>query len=655
MIVNSPVVSVLMSVYNGETHLAEAIESILGQTFWNFEFIIINDGSTDATRSILNRYERNEKRISVYHQENRGLIASLNRGLGLAKGKYVARMDADDISLQDRLAVQVEFMETHNLCCAIASKVVLIDDSNHEIGYWAEEAKTTTWDDIRRQLLRSNCIAHPSIVIRTPVLREFGYHRNQINSEDYDLWLRLVSNGKRIEKIDRALLKHRVHPASVTSLSNRKMRPELKTIRTKAVFIWNKIFAHDINLFDLRVLFHLFQDLIKFFVRRIEHSVELRVKSVLMALGGMLGVFVRMNNRSSIFFFFPYCHIGGAEKVHAEIVASVRDRVPWVFFTNRSKNQKLRVLFKDKARLFDISQFTNNRFLNLILLGVLVSVINRHPCAVVFGCNNAFFYRMIPYLKPSIRRIDLLHAFGGGIEDVSVCVAQDISSRVVVNTKTLDDLKRQYASLGFDEKIGGRILLIENQVLVPDSYCQKDGNASLRIIYVGRGSKEKRTYLLGKAAAKCYKRGIPAEFTFVGDVIDSVDIGDREYCTFKGEIADPESLSRFYEWADLILLASRYEGFPMVIMEAMAHGVVPICTNVGGIPFHVTHGFNGMLISSRNEDEIVDSIVEFISKFVMDRLLLSELSHNAYKYARSHFEPSRFYASYRRLILANRS
>jgi glycosyltransferase involved in cell wall biosynthesis len=102
--VDSPKVTVLMPVYNGEKYLEEAVESILGQTFRDFEFIIIDGGSTDGTPAILARYQQTNNRIRVYYQENQKLVASLNMGCQLARGEYIARMDADDLSLPERLA-----------------------------------------------------------------------------------------------------------------------------------------------------------------------------------------------------------------------------------------------------------------------------------------------------------------------------------------------------------------------------------------------------------------------------------------------------------------------------------------------------------------------------------------------------------------------
>src|ERR1700683_781969 len=109
----TPKISVVMSVFNSERFLREAVESILRQSFRDFEFIIMDDGSTDRSAAILDSYQENDARVKVYHKKHGGLIESLNHGCSLAQGKYIARMDADDISDGDRLKWQVDFMDAH--------------------------------------------------------------------------------------------------------------------------------------------------------------------------------------------------------------------------------------------------------------------------------------------------------------------------------------------------------------------------------------------------------------------------------------------------------------------------------------------------------------------------------------------------------------
>lgn len=373
-----------------------------------------------------------------------------------------------------------------------------------------------------------------------------------------------------------------------------------------------------------------------------------------MHTGKALGFFLPRANSSGIFFFFPFQSIGGAEKVHAEIVACIREQKAWVFFTNESENLKFKSLFKNSARIFDISRFAANFFTYYLTLGILTTLINRHPDAVVFGSNNVLFYHLISYLRMDVRRIDLVHGFGGGIEHVSLPFVNQIDSRVVINRQTLLDLKNQYTAQGIDPKLFERVMLIENCVPMPDSYPVKPIDNRLRVIYVGRGAKEKRVHLIGRAAERCRQTGIPAEFVFVGGVIEAVEPDCRGAVVFTGEIEDAKQLAKVYKEAEVLVLASTFEGFPMVVMEAMAHGVVPLSTAVGGIPFHVEHDINGLLIKDEDEARIVQSIVNEIKRLDDNRVMLGEMSHRAYEYARAHFAPARFQAAYRQLLLGQR-
>jgi glycosyltransferase involved in cell wall biosynthesis len=214
--INSPLVSVLMPVFNGERYLREAVESVLGQTYSNIEFIIIDDGSTDNSYELLLEYQHLDNRISLHrHLENKGLVFSLNECIDLAEGKYLARMDADDICLPERIENQVEFLEKNSEIGILGSAIELF----HSI-----RAKSQKWiyplDDlsIKWELLLSSQFAHPAVMIRKSSLYQMDHFYSQEYSgfEDYELWTRLlISNcGANLEKI---LLKHRVHQDSITS------------------------------------------------------------------------------------------------------------------------------------------------------------------------------------------------------------------------------------------------------------------------------------------------------------------------------------------------------------------------------------------------------------------------------------------------------
>jgi glycosyltransferase involved in cell wall biosynthesis len=376
-----------------------------------------------------------------------------------------------------------------------------------------------------------------------------------------------------------------------------------------------------------------------------------RTVNILTRAGRAIGRSWPRKNSSGLFFFFPFYQVGGAEKIHADIIACVADQKPYLFFTNRSKDQKFKSLFEKSGRVFDLSSLINNRYAYYLYLGALSSFINRHERAVVFGCNSVFFYHLLPHLRKDVRRLDLIHAFGGDIEHVSLPFVHEIDARVVYSSRAFSDLKHQYSSQGIDLKLLNRITFIDNQVAIPETRAEKPERGRLRVIYVGRGAEEKRVHLIGRAADECRRTGVPAEFIFVGDVAGAIEIEHRDACIFKGEIGRFDELEKIYNEADVLVLTSRSEGFPVVIMEAMAHGVVSVSTDVGGIADHLKDGVNGLLIRAEDEAEIVASLVTLVEQLAADRDSLSQMSRNAYDYARQHFGPLKFCEAYRRLIL----
>ncbi len=211
----SPKVSVIMPVFNASTYLGEAIQSILNQTFTDFEFIILNDGSTDQSEQVILSFA--DKRIRyVKNDRNSGVIFTLNKGIDMAQGEWIARMDGDDISDSRRFEKQLEYLNTHAGSVVLATRISLINEKGDISGVWKDDEAAITCPQIRAWLPRNNCIAHPTIMMRTAVLKKYRYHENQLHSEDYDLWLRLVSDGIDIHKLNEPLLNHRIHTSSVT-------------------------------------------------------------------------------------------------------------------------------------------------------------------------------------------------------------------------------------------------------------------------------------------------------------------------------------------------------------------------------------------------------------------------------------------------------
>ncbi|MGA2593414.1 MAG: glycosyltransferase [Bryobacteraceae bacterium] len=206
-------VSVVMSVLNGERFLREAVESILDQGFREFEFIIVDDGSTDRSASILDCYQSRDARVKVYHQGHAGLIQSLNRGCRLAQGKYIARMDADDAASKDRLMWQVDFMEAHPQIGVLGGAVEWIDATGKSLGTYRYPVEDR---QIKALLLHGCALWHPTVLLRREVfVRTGGYRAVVVDAEDYDLWLRIADHFQ-LANLEAVVLKYRIHPYQIS-------------------------------------------------------------------------------------------------------------------------------------------------------------------------------------------------------------------------------------------------------------------------------------------------------------------------------------------------------------------------------------------------------------------------------------------------------
>jgi len=214
-----PLVSVIMAVYNGRKFLQDSIESILCQQFKNFEFIIINDGSTDGSADVLKRYSDQDKRVRLIHQANAGLTTSLNRGIALAQGKYIARQDCGDISNRERLARQFEFLENHPTLSACFTWTKIIDELSNEIGEFVYSTKP---ERIQKTLINGkNIYAHGSVMAkRQDVINAGGYDEQMPVSQDYELWLRFMRKSYAIGAVSDFLYRWRLLPESISIAKN---------------------------------------------------------------------------------------------------------------------------------------------------------------------------------------------------------------------------------------------------------------------------------------------------------------------------------------------------------------------------------------------------------------------------------------------------
>jgi hypothetical protein len=210
-----PRVSVIMPVFNGGRFLAAAVESVLKQSFDDFELIAIDDGSTDQSAALLSEFSRSDDRIRLISQANAGIVVTLNRALESARGEYIARMDADDVAVPSRFARQVTFLDAHPDVAVVGSAIRLIDEEGRtirDVDYPLAPAAVST------SLIEVGCaLAHPAVMMRrSDVAGAGGYRSACRHAEDYDLWLR-ISESRSLANLPDRLLLYRQHPAKASA------------------------------------------------------------------------------------------------------------------------------------------------------------------------------------------------------------------------------------------------------------------------------------------------------------------------------------------------------------------------------------------------------------------------------------------------------
>jgi glycosyltransferase involved in cell wall biosynthesis len=648
---NTPLVSVLLPVHNAAAYLPAAIESILNQSFRNFELIIINDGSTDDSLKIISAFS-DSRIIVVNNEKNLGLIVSLNNGIQLAKGKYIARMDADDISLPERLEKQVAKMESDSGIAVLASFVDFINEDGDVTGSWNTDREAVSENEIRSLMQKTNCIAHPTVMIRTDIAMKFLYKQNQKGAEDWDLWMRILADGKRISKLPEVLLHYRIHPASVTAGDKAAVPLERRLLRVKMRFLFGQIAKLKINGFYFGVKFSAAKNILRHLVSDVFPRWGKDVKRYLTSPPWKVisqGKKFRRtleNYKGRHFFVFPYMHVGGAEKVHANIVAAVSDQKPLVIFSNFSDNKNFLSLFTTNAAVLDIAHYVNYPLTRKKAKRLLAEKINSAGNAVFFGSNAGLFYELIPQLNQNVKIIDLIHAFkyqpGANLEHTKLLsLASRINNRVFVSGAAKDEFEKFSFANNIPKRLRERLIRIINGVAVVRHEIELPGKY-LHVLFVGRNSAEKRLNIFMELAGK----RIPG-FTFS---VVGCTLADESRALFWGEISDEKALNKIYAENDFLLVTSSREGFPMVIMEAMMNGLIVISTPVGDIPNHLD-GENGIVTSSTEKEIVIREMTERLIELKNDLDRFMKMKLAARQYAIENFSEEKFRENYRKLLL----
>lgn len=364
----------------------------------------------------------------------------------------------------------------------------------------------------------------------------------------------------------------------------------------------------------------------------------------------------RKIKNAEIVFFLPYYHTGGAERVHIAILKALQETKCTVIFTHGSATKSLYNQFEKYASIIELNPVLNkkNYWVNRKLQSKIIELINTSVSVKsVFGCNTSYYYQIIPRLKGILIKNDLFHAFEENDEreiDV-VSTASIIDNRIVINQKAKQIILKFYEGHQIDFVYNSKIQIIQNGIELDNSIFQEKKKNNFKIAFIGRWSPEKRAYLFLEIAKQIKNRYPEIQFVMAGTGMKSnLDKIVEAGVEFLGEITNYKDLKQLYNELHLILLTSKYEGFPMVMMESMAQGVIPIATDVGGISEHITNNNNGVLIDDSDDGQIVKQFVSVIENLLLNKEKRDILSQNTYNYARSNFQIRKFNDTYKQIL-----
>lgn len=375
-------------------------------------------------------------------------------------------------------------------------------------------------------------------------------------------------------------------------------------------------------------------------------------------LGRLIAMCKPLKCEYDIFFFFPGFTIGGAERVNAEIIKCFEDKKIIIFFTKFSSNDGMKHFFQlPNVTLKEINYWTDNKYIywgNLIYRGICSYYINSQynkPIIFIGQCN--FGYKLTPHINRKIKIHELIHMFDNKFTWVWGPFIKFINTRIIVGDVIKNKFKDCYIKQNMPLKYLERFQKIFYRLeYLPEKHYKHQFNLPLKIYYAGRGGPQKRVWLIIEIINKCRALNLPVEFKLAGSFKNEMPKELIDDGTYVGEIKGGEEMYNFHKKNDILLMTSAWEGFPLVIMEAMAFGAIPLVPNVDAIPEHIKNGINGFILKEvNNEDEMVNEAVFNIQKLIINNMKLMEISYEAYTYAINNFSVEKFREEYRKAIL----
>jgi glycosyltransferase involved in cell wall biosynthesis len=399
----------------------------------------------------------------VNNEKNLGIVETLNKGIGLAKGEYIARMDCDDISLPERLEKQVKVLDENPAVALVATQFEMMDGHDLELGIWPSGIKIKTPAEIRRRMPAENCIAHPAAMGRKKILENYPYRKTQQGAEDWDLWLNLLSEGFIISKVDEVLLRYRVHEESVT-LKRNKRSPYINKGRTLWKYVLYRITALRFNLYDVRVLIYAKINYLKHLLFLIHSRLPVFAEKIFktnpLSIAGILfKVTFWFGKDAGLFLFIS----DKADKVNCDkLIRLAYERHGVIISTGAGKGSGY-------VKLGGIPQVP---YLSNYIKRRISKIINRADKPLVIGYNDSFFYNLLVYLQPQATTVDICRRLSN-YEEANTDMVYDyslwcaplagrITKRVLINGLAEEELKKAYSFRGIDETLLQRICRVNN-------------------------------------------------------------------------------------------------------------------------------------------------------------------------------------------------
>lgn len=382
----------------------------------------------------------------------------------------------------------------------------------------------------------------------------------------------------------------------------------------------------------------------------LKRNIELVGMFPFVLLGKLAGHLFRLKTKHRVFLFFPWADIGGSIRVNADIAQCIKDTKPLIIFSKKPKDNQFRSLFDiDGVTVIDLHKYIDNKllhFVNFFFRGVIATWINRTENPVMFGGESMYFYKVIPHVKKSTRRVELCHL--NTWFDFAQAYVEYIDARIFSTPQVKRDAENQYSTNLVPEKYYKRLFFIDNKVDIPE--YEPVSNPVLQVLFVGRGAPQKRVHLIAAIAKRMHEQNSKVHFSFVGDVAQIIPEEVKQYTTLYGNLGK-EALYKVYQQSDVLLLTSSFEGLPIVVMDMMARGKIVVSTAVGGIPDYIIPGKTGFLITETEEDKIVAQGVNYLTELAFDSSVKDRIGQDAYQYALAHFSEEQFCIAYRRFML----